>query len=615
MSLVSTSEANNWRVVLRDESRKALVLYDNSSKKISLVNDPETFNRFYDYYRRNNNGSMDSDRVSNRFLQFLSNQNGASPSSTSGSGMICSNCGQYIPQSGPTAAAGRRLSHEHVVRDANYFKLLQAGEEDVESDIEEQEEPVYASISQSAFSQGYFDRFFVSKQDLGRGSRGVVHLVEHLLDGVSLGLFALKKVPVGDDHIWLEKVLSEVHLLKLLSHPNLVSYNHVWLENSQLSKFGPSVPCAFILQEYCNGGTLEDYIRHRQVQGLNSTSSKRERVRRKSMGQEYYNEISCLEQLLTPHEIFSFFTDITAGIKHLHQNQIIHRDIKPSNCLLSKNSVPDEPPRVLVSDFGEGQLEGIHRSETGSTGTLEYCAPELISVIDGHLAQFSKKTDVFSLGMVLHYLCFSRLPYSTNPWEERIDIDALKNEVQNYGGFDMSGYTGFVRTDLPQEIYSLLSRMLSVTPDERPDTPEILVELSRIQGEDEETARIRILSEPTEDATHIPTVDEQNSMQLVTRQPAGPPTVVLEPPPPPPPPAVSQHKKHVTLPTFALFKSLLFILKLVSYTHLSSAYPKEILILLMGIEIPLMTLTGSLAMFLLHWLVVAATKLFFFLNS
>ncbi|KAA8916138.1 hypothetical protein TRICI_001722 [Trichomonascus ciferrii] len=614
MSLVSTNEANNWRIVLRDESRKALVLYDNSSKKISLVNDPETFNRFYDYYRRNNNGSIDSERVSSRFLQFLSNQNGANASSTPHSGVICSNCGQYIPQSDPRAApAGRRLSHEHVVRDANYFKLLQSGEEEDESDTEQQDEPVYSSISQSAFSQGYFDRFFVSKQDLGRGSRGAVYLVEHLLDGVSLGLFALKKVPVGDDHIWLEKVLSEVHLLKLLSHPNLVSYNHVWLENSQLSKFGPMVPCAFILQEYCNGGTLEDYIIQRQVQGANSTSSKRERVRRKSMGQEYYNEITCLEQLLTPHEIFSFFTDITAGIKHLHQNQIIHRDIKPSNCLLSKNSVPEEPPRVLVSDFGEGQLEGIHRSETGSTGTLEYCAPELISVIDGHLAQFSKKTDVFSLGMLLHYLCFSRLPYSSNPWEERVDIDALKNEVQNYRGFDMSEYTGFVRTDLPQDLYSLLSRMLSINPDERPDTTEILVELSRIQGEDEETARIRILSEPTEDATDIPKIEDQNSMQLVTRQSAGPPTVVVEPPPPPPSPP--QRKKHVTLPTFAVFKSLLFVLKLMSYTHLPATYPKEILLLLMGIEIPMMTLTASLAMFLLHWLVVAVTKLFFFFNS
>lgn len=75
-------------------------------------------------------------------------------------------------------------------------------------------------------------------------------LVQHVLDGVQLGKFACKRVPVGDDHEWLEKVLIEVQLLQNLSHQNLVSYRHVWLEDFQVSNFGPSVPCAFILQQF-----------------------------------------------------------------------------------------------------------------------------------------------------------------------------------------------------------------------------------------------------------------------------------------------------------------------------------------------------------------------------
>jgi hypothetical protein len=61
-------------------------------------------------------------------------------------------------------------------------------------------------ISSSAFSQNYFKTFFVEEKELGRGGKGVVLLVRHVLDGVTLGHFACKRVPVGDDHEWLEKV-------------------------------------------------------------------------------------------------------------------------------------------------------------------------------------------------------------------------------------------------------------------------------------------------------------------------------------------------------------------------------------------------------------------------
>lgn len=83
------------------------------------------------------------------------------------------------------------------------------------------------NISAKAFSPDYFRTFFVEERELGRGGKGVVLLVQHVLDGVQLGKFACKRVPVGDDHEWLEKVLIEVQLLQNLSHENLVSYRHV----------------------------------------------------------------------------------------------------------------------------------------------------------------------------------------------------------------------------------------------------------------------------------------------------------------------------------------------------------------------------------------------------
>jgi serine/threonine protein kinase len=109
---------------------------------------------------------------------------------------------------------------------------------------------------------------------------------------------------------------------------------------------------------------------------------------------------------------------------------------------------------------------------------LEYCAPELVKPVQGRLAPFCKKTDIFSLGMILYYLCFAKLPYSKSVWdEERQDIDCLTQEVQSFNGFDYESVRN-LRQDLTPEIYSLLSRMLSVNPAERPSAGEVLLCLS-----------------------------------------------------------------------------------------------------------------------------------------
>lgn len=44
------------------------------------------------------------------------------------------------------------------------------------------------SIKKEAFSPNYFKRFFIEEKELGRGGKGVVLLVRHELDSVSLGI-------------------------------------------------------------------------------------------------------------------------------------------------------------------------------------------------------------------------------------------------------------------------------------------------------------------------------------------------------------------------------------------------------------------------------------------
>lgn len=327
-------------------------------------------------------------------------------------------------------------------------------------------------IKRDAFSPNYFKRFFIEEKELGRGGKGVVLLVRHVLDGVFLGNFACKRVPVGDDHAWLEKVLIEVQLLQRLSHPNLVSYRHVWLEDVKLNRFGPSVPCAFILQEYCNAGDLLHYVAGSGHTFASTNEQLKDQMRRRSKGHaERARGPRSMQKVLAFDEIYSFFRDITSGLAHLHGANYIHRDLKPSNCLLNETGGNF---RCLISDFGEVQEEHIVRKSTGATGTISYCAPEVLRQdASGRYGEFSTKSDIFSLGMILYFMCFGRLPYSSADaiQEEFEDLDVLRAEISAWSGFQDERQE---RPDLPGQLYEFLRRLLALDPLERPSADEIL---------------------------------------------------------------------------------------------------------------------------------------------
>jgi serine/threonine protein kinase len=339
------------------------------------------------------------------------------------------------------------------------------------------------SIKRDAFSPNYFKRFFIEEKELGRGGKGVVLLVRHELDGVSLGQFACKRVPVGDDHAWLERVLVEVQLLQGLSHPNLVSYRHVWLEDVKLNRFSPLVPCAYILQQYCNSGDLLQYI----IGPTTRSSTKeqlKEQMRRRSRGRGDRPNLQGIhnhQRKLAFEEIFSFFKDIASGLAHLHASNYIHRDLKPSNCLLHQDG---NEMKCLISDFGEVQSENAVRKSTGSTGTISYCAPEVLRRDDsGRYGNFTTKSDVFSLGMILYFMCFGRLPYKSadSLQEENEDIDLLREEISTWSGFQGERKE---RPDLPNQLYGFLKRLLAIDPADRPSAGDILGALQTEKGLD-----------------------------------------------------------------------------------------------------------------------------------
>lgn len=229
--------------------------------------------------------------------------------------------------------------------------------------------------------------------------------------------------------------------------------------------------CAFILQQYCNGGDLLDYVigdRPRET----TKEDLKEQMRRRSRGQAEQPRVGLLSPRYLPfEEIYSLFRDITSGLAYLHAANYIHRDLKPSNCLLHREG---GKTTCLISDFGEVQAENVVRKSTGSTGTISYCAPEVLKTdASGRYGNFTTKSDIFSLGVILYFLCFSRLPYqSANVVNEELeDVDELRAEITDWKGFKDERRE---RPDLPSKLYQLLKRLLALDPTHRPSANEVL---------------------------------------------------------------------------------------------------------------------------------------------
>jgi WD40 repeat protein len=112
---------------------------------------------------------------------------------------------------------------------------------------------------------------------------------------------------------------------------------------------------------------------------------------------------------LTVAERLELLAQICDAVEHAHEQGVIHRDLKPGNILVDESG----QPRVL--DFGVARVTGADlissadRTRTGQlVGTLSYMSPEQVVADPGAL---DRRSDVYSLGVILFELLTGRLPY------------------------------------------------------------------------------------------------------------------------------------------------------------------------------------------------------------
>ncbi|XP_008824578.2 putative sperm motility kinase W, partial [Nannospalax galili] len=143
------------------------------------------------------------------------------------------------------------------------------------------------------------------------------------------------------------------------------------------------------------------------------------------------------------------FGQIVGAIKYCHDRGIMHRDLKPQNIVI------DEQGNAKVIGFGLGIKCKAGTKLYKRYGTYSYNAPELFlgEGYDG------KKTDVWSLGVILYFMTTGHLPFVGNTLEE-LQANILTGAYK-------------VPSHVSTQLENLIHQLLTVIPGKRPTLKDI----------------------------------------------------------------------------------------------------------------------------------------------
>ncbi|PFH47274.1 hypothetical protein AMATHDRAFT_67963 [Amanita thiersii Skay4041] len=147
-----------------------------------------------------------------------------------------------------------------------------------------------------------------------------------------------------------------------------------------------------------------------------------------------------------------FFSQLLAGMTHIHSMGVCHRDLKPENLLL------DAVGTLKISDFG---LSAVYKLKgTGQTrllsekcGSLPYVAPEL----DRDEAYEAEPIDVWGMGVILYTMLAGN-----TPWDQPTNRSPEFRLYQSGDIFNELPWNRF-----SDDALSLLCSMLMVNPKKR----------------------------------------------------------------------------------------------------------------------------------------------------
>jgi hypothetical protein len=197
---------------------------------------------------------------------------------------------------------------------------------------------------------------------LGQGGQGVAYLATY--DGVKLcAKFIMGQVTSK----LLRDTLVEVGLMKRLKHPNC---HHFIGANTSTAEI-------VILTELCGNGSLFDY---------------------------YTKNLIPRHQRLDHRSAARLALECANGLDFLHSLNYMHRDLKSLNIFLDANMV------AKLADFG---MATNQPTSSEGCGTPQWMAPEVLRCVLGIACAYDRRSDVYSLGVVMWELFHCHIPYSS----------------------------------------------------------------------------------------------------------------------------------------------------------------------------------------------------------
>ncbi|HVS12280.1 MAG TPA: protein kinase [Thermoanaerobaculia bacterium] len=247
---------------------------------------------------------------------------------------------------------------------------------------------------------------FVLEEEIGSGGTGVVFRARDEVLGRRVALKFLRP-ELASEPSFSERLLREARIASALDHPNLCTVYSI--ERAPDGR-------PFLVLAYYAGSTVAELL----AGGPLPTA-----------------------------EALEIGRQVAAGLGAAHHHGIVHRDVKPSNLLRTDDGT------VKILDFGLAQSWRSVTRRGQIAGTVEYMSPEQArgEPVDG-------RSDLFSLGVVLHHMLAGRTPFRRARAEETIRaIRAAPPEPLRT-----------LRRDIPVEVERTLARALEKVPQHRYQT-------------------------------------------------------------------------------------------------------------------------------------------------
>src|SRR5215471_20224322 len=168
------------------------------------------------------------------------------------------------------------------------------------------------------------------------------------------------------------------------------------------------------------------------------------------------------ERPLKIKDVLDIAIQTAQGIRAAHEKGIVHRDIKPANVMVNLQK------QVKIMDFGLAQLADATITQTAVVvGTPAYMSPEQVE-----RRTTDRRTDIWSLGVMIYEMITGRLPFGAERTE------AVLHAIQSAEPEPVTA----LRSGVPTELDWIIGKCLAKNPAERyQHMDDLIVDLSTLR--------------------------------------------------------------------------------------------------------------------------------------